>query len=119
MGADVDILTFVEGESLQFTLAAKDRDGTVLDSAASAGIEFSLAAKRDDAGSPDLTFTLTDSEVTLQDASTAVFAFDIPAASYSALTPGKTYYYDIYTTVGTSVLHQIGGRFRIQRGAKS
>ena len=115
MGAVANLLKFAIGETVRFTVAAKNRDGTALSSAASATFTLNIAAST--ASVPIYAFNTTP-VVTLTDAGTALFTVVIPTATIPLLTEGTTYRYDIYTTATGDVLHQVGGALVLQPGVE-
>ena len=107
MGSTVNLTAFRFGETVRVSLLAKERDGTVLDSPASATMTFKIAGSvADDAIH---TFTTTP-EITLADEPTSDFTIVLPAATIPLVLEGVSYRWDAWTTsVGGDVLHQSGG----------
>lgn len=116
MAYTLNLLDFPIGQTVRFTVAAKERDGTALLSAASATFTLNIATSASTV--PLYTFNTTP-VVTLTDAGTALFTIVLPTATIALLTEGTTYRYDIYTTAsGGDVLHQVGGALVLQPGVE-
>ena len=116
MGLALNLLEFVAGETIRFTLAAKERDGTVLASAATATLALNIAKST---GSAELYSFDTTPQVTLTDAPTAIWTVAVAAAAIPLVLEGVSYRYDIYTTsVAGDVLHQVGGVLKLLPAAE-
>jgi hypothetical protein len=109
-----NIKTFYYGETLQFTIAAKNRDGGVIDNPASQTLTFWIGLTPD--GDPVLTFNSAP-EVSLADAGSGVWLVSVSFADYSAtLKEGRIYYYNLTTTFGTDdPILQLEGELILQK----
>lgn len=112
MGLVLDLLGFYAGETVQCSVLAKERDGSVLTSPATATMTMRIART---AFTVSLYEFNTTPEITLTDVPTAEFTIFLPAATIPLLTEEVEYHYDIYTTsAGGDILHQVGGVLQLQ-----
>ena len=117
MAYTLNLLDFPIGQTIRFTVAAKERDGTILDSPASATFTLNIATSASTV--PIYTFNTTP-EITMTDAGTSLFTVVLPAATIPLIVEGTVYRYDIYTTASATgdVLHQVGGALVLQPGVE-
>ena len=114
MAIEEDIDTFHEGEGLALTLAAKNRDGSVITTPASQTITFEIATKK--GGPASLTFN-SSPQVVLTDSGTGTWTIAPTASDLSTMTEGKTYYYNIRSQLGAAdPILQKKGKLVIQPG---
>ena len=112
MGLAKNLLDFHIGETIRITVLAKERDGSVLDSPATATMSVHIALT---AGDLAIHVFNTVPEVTLTDEPTAEFAIVLPAATIPTILEGKVYRFDVFTTSsGGDILHQAGGALRLK-----
>ena len=112
-----DITEFHHGETLQFTIAAKNRDGSVIDTPASQTLTLWIG---NSIGGDVLLEFNTSPEVVLSDAGAGVWLVSVPYASYFAdLIEARTYYYNITTKLGSDdPILQKEGRIRLNYSIK-
>ncbi|WP_320176609.1 hypothetical protein [Roseovarius pacificus] len=99
MTQTLDIDEFKHGETIEFTVAAKNRDGSVINTPGSQILTFWIGT------SPGGNFSVMfkDSpEVVLSDAGNGIWLVSIPVSAYGPyLVEGRSYYYDITTQLGS------------------
>ena len=111
MGVEVNLLKFKFGETVRFTILAKERDGTALASANTATMTLKIASIL--IGDILHTFT-TVPEITLTDIPTADFTIVLPKAAIPQVLEGVSYRWDAWTTSASGdVLHQAGGALNL------
>lgn len=116
MGLAANLTDFQFGETVRFTVLAKERDETALASADTATMTLKLASLS--TGGVLHTFTTTP-EITLTDIPTADFTIALPKATISTILEGVSYRWDVWTTsAGGDVLHQAGGVLNLGSGAE-
>ena len=113
MATKQDISVFGENEDVVFTIAAKDRDGTVIATPASQTLTV-VIARRD--GTKVIEVNTTP-EVELTGAVLGVWTVTLRASALTDLIPGYVYRYDVWTESADSppeTMWQAGGSFRLQ-----
>jgi len=111
MGTIANLMYFYAGETVRFTVLAKNRDGTVLTTPGSATMTVRISNKASEDSLYEFT---TTPEVTLTTSLTGLFTIVLPAATIPLCLEGQTYRFDIFTTLSGDVLHQAGGTFQYQ-----
>jgi hypothetical protein len=109
----LDITEFSYGETLTFTIAAKDRDGSVITTPGSQTLTLWIGNTL--GGAAALEFN-SSPEVVLSDAGTGTWLVSVPYASYSStLSEGRVYYYNLTTKLGSDdPILQKSGKIRLQ-----
>lgn len=94
-----DLTEFYHGETIEFTVAAKDRDGSVITTPGSQTLTFWIGNTQ--GGAALLEFSASP-EVVLSDAGTGVWLVSIPFSAYSDdLNESSVLYYNITTKLGS------------------
>jgi len=95
----LDITEFSHGETLTFTIAAKDRDGSVITTPGSQTLTLWIG--NSSRGAAALEFD-SSPEVTLSDATDGIWLVSVPYSAYSpTLSEGRSYYYNLTTKLGS------------------
>lgn len=112
MGLAKNLLDFQIGETIRITVLAKERDGSVLNTPATATMSVHIALSPSDLA---IHVFNTTPEVTLTDETAAEFTIVLPATAIPTLLEDTVYRYDIYTTsAGDDILHQAGGALKLK-----
>lgn len=91
---------FHHGETIEFTIEGKRRNGANLEDPDNTTITFYVSAS--EGGDPVLTFTSSDAEVTQPDSGVALWLVSVPNSAYSpTLKEGVTYHYNLISEEGT------------------
>jgi hypothetical protein len=113
MAANTDITGFFKGEVVDINFLAKNRDGSILSSAATATVSMTIGNNPID--SPLLTFQTGSAEITLTSAPAGSFRIFLDPTDLATLAEGKVYYYNIWTwQTPTEKTLQAYGRFVLQ-----
>jgi len=117
MAANIDITGFHKGEVVDIIFFAKNRDGSVLTSPATATVSMTIGGSPKDP--PTLTFSTATSDISLISAIEGSFRIILDNTDTSTLAEGKTYYYNIWTwqTPTQKVLQAIG-KFTLQNSVE-
>ncbi len=117
MSGEANLVGFYFEETVAFTVLAKERDGSLLLSPATATMTIRIA---DNAASDSIYSFNGSPEVTLDDEPTAAFKIVLPAATIPLVLEDTEYRYDVYTLAsGGDRLHQIGGVLRLRPAVQS
>ncbi len=112
MSGEANLIGFYFQETIVFTVLAKERDGTILLSPATATMTIFIA---NDAASDSIYSFSASPEVVLDDAGTSAFKIVLPAAAIPLILENTEYRYDVYTVAGGGDrLHQIGGALKLR-----
>ncbi len=112
MSGEANLVGYYFQETVLFTVLAKERDGTILLSPATAVMIIRIA---DNASSDSIYSFNTTPEVEMTDVGTSEFTIALPAATIPLVFEDTEYRYDIYTvSPGGDRLHQIGGALRLR-----
>jgi hypothetical protein len=113
MAANTDITGFFKGEVVDINFLAKNRDGSVISSPATATVSMTIGNNPVD--EPSLTFSTATGEITLVSAPTGSFRIFLEPTDLVSLAEGKVYYYNIWTwQTSTEKTLQAYGRFVLQ-----
>lgn len=113
MAANTDITGFYKGEVVDITFLAKNRDGSILNSAATATVSMTIGVTPKD--EPSLEFTTVSGKITLVSAPAGSFRIYLDTTDLTTLVEGKVYYYNIWTwQTGTEKTLQAYGKFILQ-----
>lgn len=109
MAKSKDITEFYKGETVQFSVEAKDRTGAALD-LTGATVYLSVAAAKINEGALTVQWTEADPQVTVTDAAGGLIDVNLSAADLNALDEGSTFHYGIwtYTASGVRLLQALG-----------
>lgn len=109
-----DITGFHSDEDVDFTFAARDRDGTtVLTGVASATFTIEFMPGPGEAAT--YTFTDSDSEVTLTSEANGIFTITIATGALANLVAGRRCYYAVKTAVSGDTILQKHGWFMLRQ----
>ncbi len=114
MAKTQDIKTFSKDETVEVTLLLRNRDGTVITSAATVAVD--LVISKD--GTSDAVYEFdTTPQIILADAPTGQWNVTLEPADVVNLKEGAEYRYDVWSTGsgGTPRLHQITGVLQLQK----
>lgn len=95
MAANTDITDFYKGEVVDITFLAKNRDGSILSSAATAEVCMTIGLTPQ--GDPLHTFTKVTGQVTLISAPAGSFRILLNLTDIASIVENKIYYYNIWT----------------------
>ena len=113
MAANIDITGFYKGEVVDIIFLAKNRDGSVLTSPATATVSMTIGRNPKD--SPNLTFSTSTSDINLISAVEGSFRIVLDEVDTSTIAEGRTYYYNIWTwQTPTQKTLQVFGKFILQ-----
>jgi hypothetical protein len=113
MAANTDITGFFKGEVVDITFLAKNRDGSILSSAATATVSITIGLTPK--GDPLLEFTTVTGEISLISAPAGSFRILLDTTKLASLTEGKIYHYNIWTwQSASSKTLQAQGKFILQ-----
>lgn len=98
MATNYDMITnFYKGEAVEFTLLAKNPDGTVITTPLLQTLILTIGSSIN--GAPELEF---DDKHTVVDESLGKYQLLLSAANVSALVEGKTYYYNLWSKLAAA-----------------
>jgi len=112
MATEQDITEFHKGEYVEFTVAAKNPDGTVVSSPASQVMYMTIAASDD--ASALVQVSTTSGEITLTDAGNGIFTVALTPADLTDIKEGRTYHYNVWTELASKPVVQAKGAFTLQ-----
>lgn len=113
MAANTDITGFYKGEVVDITFLAKNRDGSVISSPATAVVSMTISGNPKDA--PALTFSTATGKISLVSVPLGSFRILLEETDLDSLVEGKTYYYNIWTWQDpTQKTLQAYGKFNLQ-----
>lgn len=117
MAQETNINGFHKDEDIAFTLAAKNRDGSVIDDVANVEVILNIGDTPE--GAAVLTFSVAEGSVVLSDESTGVFTITLLATDLTDLVEDKKYYYTLWSKSATNVkILQNKGVFRLLNSIK-
>lgn len=113
MAANTDITGFFKGEVVDISFLAKNRDGSILSSAATATVSITIGLTPQ--GDPLLEYTTVTGEISLTSAPAGSFRILLDPTDLATLVEGKIYYYNIWTwQSAASKTLQANGKFILQ-----